>query len=63
MTEDQRERGIYEPYQGKLSDTRVVPLQVWVCHDMIRGPGVQSSSGGSTSSVGRVLLCIGVDSG
>jgi len=27
MTEDQRERGIYEPYQGKLSDTRVVPLQ------------------------------------
>jgi len=27
MTEDQREQGIYEPYQGKLSDTRVVPLQ------------------------------------
>jgi len=36
---------------------------VWVCHNMIGGPRVQSSSSGSAPSVGYVLLCIGVDSG
>jgi len=34
---------------------------VWVHHNAIRGPRVQSSSGGSVPSVGCVLLCTGVD--
>ena len=34
---------------------------VWVRHDTIRGPRVQFSSGGSVPSIGRVLLCTGVD--
>ena len=29
---------------------------MWVRHDMIGGLGVQSSSGGSVPSVGRILL-------
>ena len=38
-----------------LQGLALLGAEMQVCHDTIRGPRVQSSSGGSTPSIGCVL--------
>ena len=47
--------------EASLQGLALLGTGVWVCHDTIRGPGVQSSSGRPTSSIGCILLRARVD--